>query len=315
MSTTFPESTLSDVQAVAEAEVARRTQLQQAMLIAIVAAWSTIDPARIMAEWIGSIGARIFAAIALTQETMATLSPDFIDLATDVGPGPRVRPAVLDPLAFSGVSYEDLDMQRVLALAPIRAVQLRAAGMSDAEALARSLRFLQMVAVTETADAGRAADQVALIGGSPDGAEPTQQFTYGWVRVIEPGACARCAVLAGKFYKWNAGFERHPNCRCIHVPATVAAVGTLATDPKAYFDGLSPAERTRLFGKAVSQAIEAGADMNRVVNAATKGKVSIAGDGTRTKGGKPTPWQLIKDAAGDRAEAVRLLTQFGYIRA
>jgi hypothetical protein len=99
------------------------------------------------------------------------------------------------------------------------------------------------------------------------------------------------------------------------VPATVAAVGTLATDPRAYFEALSPAERTRLFGKAVSEAIDAGADINRVVNAATKGKVSIAGDGTRSKGGKPTPWQLIKDAAGDRAEAARLLARFGYIRA
>lgn len=314
MSAAAPEltTTLADVQAVAEQEVARRTLLQQAMVAAIVAAWSPVDPAAVLAEWLGGVGAKIFAAIALAQETISASSPDFIDLATIVGNGPRISPAALDPLAFAGISYEGGDLQSILALAPIRAAQLRATGMSDAEAMARSLRFLQMVALTETADAGRAADQVSLIGGAPAEQEP--KLTYGWVRVIEPGACSRCAILAGRFYKWNTGFERHPNCRCVHVPATVAAVGTLAIDPKAYFASLTPAERTRLFGKAVSEAIESGADIGRVVNAATKGKVSIAGDGVRTKGGKPTPWQLIKDAAGDRAEAVRLLTRFGYIR-
>ena len=115
------------------------------------------------------------------------------------------------------------------------------------------------------------------------------------------------------------------NCDCRHIPAVEAVAGDLTVDPKAYFDSLSPKERAQLFGVAVSDAIEAGGDVAQVVNAATRpNSLNIAGgrryttEGTTRRGRargqlRPTPWQIIQDAAGDRDEARRLLQQFGYI--
>ena len=34
----------------------------------------------------------------------------------------------------------------------------------------------------------------------------------GYVRMVQAGACSRCVVLAGKWYRKNQGFQRHPGC-------------------------------------------------------------------------------------------------------
>lgn len=88
----------------------------------------------------------------------------------------------------------------------------------------------------------------------------------GYVRQIQPGACSRCAILAGRFYRWNEGFDRHPNCNCEHVGTTREAAAELAQSPQEYFDGLSAEEQDRIFTKAGAEAIRLGADPARVVN-------------------------------------------------
>ena len=40
----------------------------------------------------------------------------------------------------------------------------------------------------------------------------------GWQRVTAAGCCKRCAVQAGKRFRDNQGFKRHPACRCSHEP-------------------------------------------------------------------------------------------------
>ena len=69
----------------------------------------------------------------------------------------------------------------------------------------------------------------------------------GYVRMLNPPSC-RCSVLAGRFYRWNNGFLRHPKCDCVHVqtPATARAAETegLVHDPYEYFIA-APARRRR----------------------------------------------------------------------
>lgn len=89
----------------------------------------------------------------------------------------------------------------------------------------------------------------------------------GYVRQISPGACSRCAVLAGKWFKWNQGFSRHPGCHCVHVPARETNWHGVATNPDDYFHSLSKAEQDRVFTKAGAEAMRDGADMGQVVNA------------------------------------------------
>lgn len=132
----------------------------------------------------------------------------------------------------------------------------------------------------------------------------------GYVRMLNPPSCSRCVILAGKFYRWNEGFERHPNCDCRHIPSTEALAGDLTTDPQAYFDSLSRAEQDRTFTAAGAEAIRDGADMGRVVNARRNGGVRTALRGRR--GARPMPEHIYAMAA-DRADAIRLLKLAGFI--
>lgn len=147
------------------------------------------------------------------------------------------------------------------------------------KALESGGKWLEMVASSLIADAARAAETTS-----------TAQRTNvtGYVRMVSPGACSRCVVLAGKFFRWNTGFERHPKCHCRHIPATENLAGDMLTSPDAYFNSLPSAERLTkdypdltvamrreaglvsqedVFTQAGAEAIRLGADVNQVVNA------------------------------------------------
>jgi hypothetical protein len=157
-----------------------------------------------------------------------------------------------------------------------------------------------------------------------------QPVTLGWIRVLDPPSCGRCAVLAGRFYKWSEGFLRHPNCDCKHMPVTIAASKGIVVDADEYFASLSPDDQDRLFGKGQAEAIRNGADISQVVNATARRSGMYTADGGRrytregtTKRGfygrnaakvrRPTPWQIMKDSRGDREVAKQMLRRYGYI--
>src|SRR5690348_18342012 len=37
--------------------------------------------------------------------------------------------------------------------------------------------------------------------------------------LLNPPSCQRCAILAGRWYRWSQGFLRHPRCDCVNLPA------------------------------------------------------------------------------------------------
>lgn len=94
----------------------------------------------------------------------------------------------------------------------------------------------------------------------------TTKILNTYVRAVQPGACSRCIILAGKS-TGNITFRRHPMCRCYAIPAPENDDGAIATDPQEFFDALSPEEQDRRFTKAGAEAIRQGADIGRVVNA------------------------------------------------
>lgn len=192
-----------------------------------------------------------------------------------------------------------------------------------------------MMVSTQLQDVARIAAGIAIVS------RPTVQ---GYVRMLNPPSCSRCAILAGKFFKWNAGFERHPRCDCRHIPSSEALAGDLTTDPKAYFDSLSPAEQNRIFTNKGAEAIRDGADMGQVVNVRrslsaagvrtgvshipSKGGSGVgpapatgpdllgflreAGAGVATGPGRMTPEGIYRVAA-NRTEAIDLLRDHGYL--
>jgi len=107
---------------------------------------------------------------------------------------------------------------------------------------------------TETAvtDAGRQAA----------GAATAASHAAGYYRRLRLPSCARCAILAGRFYRWNSGFRRHPRCDCTHVPVHTAGDGSEFDPRQAVLDG-----HVRGLSAANTEAIRLGADPAQVVNA------------------------------------------------
>lgn len=91
------------------------------------------------------------------------------------------------------------------------------------------------------------------------GAASAKGYTY-YVRVVSPGACERCLVLAGATQ--FGPFLRHPDCKCTVQPMT-----------RDQYEDYNPWEHVnqedlaRRIGKDSAQAIADGADPIQVINA------------------------------------------------
>lgn len=138
---------------------------------------------------------------------------------------------------------------------------------------------LGLMVATQIQDAARVASSLAIA---------SRPGVTGWVRMMNPPSCSRCAVLAGKWFKWNQGFERHPKCDCRHIPAQEADYSDVRLSGDKWFHTLPTADelgakypnltvkmrneagiysQEDIFTKAGAQAIRDGADLNQVVNA------------------------------------------------
>lgn len=170
-------------------------------------------------------------------------------------------------------------------------------------------RLLAMIDATDTdaefdrlveslvQDAGRAAESVAVT------VRPDVRF----VRYLNLPSCSRCAVLAGRVYRYSQGFLRHPNCDCVMLPTTVAAPDLVKDPAELAAQGLVTG-----LSKADLRAISDGADPSQVVN------VRRAQAGLRQAGrvlarrGRLTP-EGIYATTNTREEALEALRAAGYV--
>lgn len=309
--------------AVAAEHQAQQAQQRAKAVALILAAWASLDTEDMIRSWVSDVGQRIYVLLSLAQRIFASDAGPFVRVALDAQNVDLDGLSDVNPDAFAGIASDGRDLESLLAGAVIRTRARIRRGQTPAEAMQTGALFLRMVANTQLSDAGRAADQVAVIAAEPR----NRTTTIGWVRMLQPPSCGRCAILAGKFYRWSDGFLRHPNCDCRHIPATENVAGDLTTDPRLYFESLTPRDQELLFGKRNAEAIRAGASMSAVINASTrKNGMFVANDGRRyTREGttrrrdrgkqvlRPTPWQIMQDAKGDIERARSLLREFGYI--
>jgi hypothetical protein len=182
--------------------------------------------------------------------------------------------AWVNPSAFAGVSSRGALLESALYSAAPYVKGLISGGMSTPDAMAKGRLFIEKAAKTQVADAGRGAASV----------DTFTRPSVAYVRMLNPPSCPQCAVLAGRVYRNNEGFLRHPGCDCVHVVTSTDAAKRegMVSDPYEYFESLSGAEQDRLFTKAGAQAIRDGSDLFQVVN--SRRGMSYAGlsaDGTR----------------------------------
>lgn len=193
-----------------------------------------------------------------------------------------------------------------------------------------SWRFDQLIASLVT-DAARAAESVTIT---------TRPGVYGFVRAVSTPCCSRCAILAGRVYRWDADFQRHPNCDCSELP-TKYPDSEFKTNPYELVEG----GHVTGLSKADMRAYNDGADLNQLVNAKRGGlrrvnfgpgrTVSITSEGMTSRGiagqrlgdlrkvdgeryrrsgqMRLTLDSIYKAANGDRETALRLLKRNGYI--
>lgn len=293
-------------------------ELTNAATIRAANSWKKVNPGSVVSSWEMLMPSAI-GAVMLAQKDTITSNEQYIDFAFNeqnidgldgsLRPGAIVgtMPATgaLLEAAFAGVAYHTLD--RI------------GRGRSTNEALQAGMIELSHLVQYAVSDASRAASSVRI---------GTAATKIGYTRVVSAGCCARCAVLAGRYYDWNEGFLRHPACKCLHFPSTAVGAQASSTDPYAHFDALSPREQDRIYTKAGAEAIRNGADMNQVVNSrrgmTTSGRFTSEGSGRRgfykrgTAAGQSGKRRLSVDeimrrANGNKERFASMLTDYGYL--
>jgi hypothetical protein len=233
-------------------------------------AWARVDPARISETWLQQIP-RLLLLLTGGQHAAAVSADRYV---TEVLVEQRINPAAegrLDAMSLSGIASDGRPLESLLAQPGIAAKVALAGGETIERAMTAGGALAQLIAHTQVADAGRIADGVALTG---------RREAPGYVRMTVGKTCSRCIILAGKFYRWNAGFKRHPHCDCVHIPAAESDSNDLRVNPRKTFDAMTAAEQDKVFTQSGAQAIRDGADMNQVVNA-RRGAAGLTPAGAR----------------------------------
>lgn len=290
---------------IAAAHARRQVALARRVATELARLWARVDRQAIGPSWTAALPAAVQvlgSGQALAVASSGAYLDDLLDVyGLPVGGEGRVRVE-----ALAGVASDGRDLAGLLYRPAVTALSAVKAGASEQRAMAAGRFTLDLVARSQVADAGRVADQVALT---------VRPQLGGYVRMVVGGTCSRCLILAGRWYRWNEGFLRHPRCDCRHIPAAEDRAGDLRTDPRAAFEAMDAGEQDRVFGADGAQAIRDGADMARVVNA-RRGMQSAAGRlfTTEAAGRRPRlmPEQIYRDAR-DRDDAIRLLRLHRYI--
>lgn len=202
----------------------------------------------------------------------------------------------VNPTAFAGAASDGRDLGTLLYQPVITTKVALTTGAQMPEAMAAGQAALLRIVATQVQDAGRAAVGVGVAA----------RRRVGWVRMLQTPSCARCAVLAGKFFRWNQGFQRHPLCDCQHIPTAESAAGDLTVDPRA---AIEAGQVTGLSKSDLKAITEDGADVGQVVNA----RRGMRAGGITTRGSQRLTPEAIYEQADSREHALRLLTDHGYL--
>lgn len=207
------------------------------------------------------------------------------------------------PAAFAGVNRWGAPVSGVLHSAVIRAKQSVAAGYAPTAALLQGQKFLNIAVPSLIADASSGAVQAGI----------TSAGIGGYVRMLNAPSCHRCIILAGRWYRWNKGFERHPKCDCRHIPSAENAAGDMTTDPYESFSAMTAEEQNLTWGKSNAQAIRDGADIYRVSNVKTRGLTSARSSARYGTPSRMTLDDIYTEAGSSRSRAIALMRREGYI--
>ena len=244
--------------------------------------WSRVRPSNVMESW-RAVRPGILATLFVAQGRISRPTGDYVsDVLQETGLGRVDNPVAKVNLApLIGFAGDGRTLEGLVDLTPRKLLDLlnRADGPGPRIAWEEAERWLNLASSTALSDTARQAELLHTA---------VRPGVDGYVRMLTPPSCSRCAILAGKWYRKNQGFERHPGCDCLHIPASEAVAGDIRLDPVEYFASLPTAaelaeqypdlgvhERRKrglisqedVFTRDGAAVIRAGADPSRVVNA------------------------------------------------
>lgn len=233
-----------------QSDVIRRSDALTNRLLAL---WRRVPVDDLDGGWRAVEGELTAAVSAVTVQNAASSARmvQSVARADGVGSGD-----VLVPHAFAGVDGSGRSSAGLLHGAVTTTKERIGVGQSPRAAFLVGASFLAAMSKTLVADVARSSAAAGAAG---------RNYTR-YVRVVSPGACSRCAILAGSA-RFKKHFERHPSCRCVSVPVGADIPDGLHSSPRAHFESLSEAEQDRIYTKAGAEAIRMGADPIQVVGA------------------------------------------------
>jgi hypothetical protein len=258
--------------------LAGQRRIAAASMAGALREWGLLDASDLRASW-SVISPRLVKVLTAGQMAAASGADDYVTSVVAAEGADGLMEGTVNAAAFAGVAADGRSLDTLMLRPLITAYRAIGDGATPRQALGAGRGLLATIVRSEVADAGRGAVGVGIAG---------RRTIQGYVRVVQPPACSRCIILAGKEFGWNSGFQRHPKCDCIHLPTTLIArnqhrgrvtgdsfspttrLGSSRSgfiDPRAYFNTLSRAEQDRVFGEAGALAIRDGGDMSQIVNA------------------------------------------------
>jgi hypothetical protein len=240
-------------------------RLWQAMTPDFDRSWASIAPSLAMLTSGAQLASAQLGAAYVPAVLAETGQPD--------RPEARVRPQ-----AFAGVASDGRSLPGLLEGAVVTSKRAVERGASPDAALLGGQKWLEVALRTAVADAARDATQAELL----------VRRAGGYVRMVNPPCCSRCAVLAGKWYRSNDILPRHPACDCQLIPAAENVAGDFLTDPtelarRGLINDLTRNQQERL---------DQGADLGKVLNESRdRWRERMAADRRATKSAsKRTQW-------------------------
>lgn len=164
--------------------------------------WRLVSRSDLVGSW-REAAAQLLVSVSGAQLLAAKEADSYLD---DVLGEQDIDPAgngKLIPRSLAGIASDGRTLDTLLEQPIIATLTAIGGGAPVDTALATGYSSLDMIVRTQVADAGRVADQVALTARPEAG---------GYTRMVVGRTCSRCIILGGRFYRWNAGFKRHPRC-------------------------------------------------------------------------------------------------------
>lgn len=231
------------VEADALAYYADTSLLSRQAIAVILALWRRLDAGDISGSWAALMPDAV-AALVAAETVAAELADPYLSAVLD-------NSAAQAAIDVGGM----VEPSGSLLYRPaIETKTLIGQGLDVGAALRSAEQRLAMYTQTSVADTARSSVAAGMAA---------RPHVSGYYRVLRPPSCARCAILAGRHYRWNAGFKRHPRCDCVGLPVN-------KPDDRFEFDAHAAIAAGQVTGlsKADLQAIvEHGANPAQVVNA------------------------------------------------